>query len=359
MFAGLQKRAASTIRLVNSVRSSSFTFSIQKNISTNHSTSNWSCKRVPGRPQEVKRSLACSYSSTARMKKNDFNDVGANEGKEVSSIGEEGEYYESDGKFTSHNSAGYENKAYRKRNGREREKDVFQFDKMKKLVKEGDFVLASTLGQVDLSSDDSMKVEDLILETQKIEEKLKGKGFSPLVDTNIKEKRAIILQERKKIEENDEGKAYQEAEAEYASFVASGAGQTRRSRRANPYKYKVPSPESIGGLCKGGLQRKNKQPLRCNKIDLATLDVTNIPVLSQFLTEGGAIKPRRLSGLCSKCQRKVAKAIKGSRHMGILPHTMGVKVYKRLDVEDEEYLPDEILTELQTLQDSQNRSITL
>lgn len=359
MFVGLQKRSASSIRLVNSIRSSSFTFSTKENISIHYSTSNWSYKQVPGLSQQVKMPLACSYSSTAHMKKNDFNDVGANKGKEVSMIGEEGEYYESDSKITSDNSTGNENKAYRKRNGRDREKDVFQFDKMKKLVKDGDFVLASTLGQVGLSLDDSMKVEDLILETQKIEEKLKGKGFSPLVDTNIEEKRALILQERKKIEENDEGKAYQEAETEYASFVASGAGQTRRSRRANPYKYKVPSPESIGGLCKGGLQRKNKQPLRCDKIDLATLEVTNVPVLSQFLTEGGAIKPRRLSGLCSKCQRKVAKAIKGSRHMGILPHTMGVKVYKRLDVEDEEYLPDEILTELQSLQDSQNRSITL
>ena len=181
------------------------------------------------------------------------------------------------------------------------------------------------------------------------------------MSSGIEKKKALILEERKKIDENDEEKAYEEAEAEYATFIASGGGgrPVRRSRRSNPYKYKAPSPESIGGYCKGGLQRKNKQPLRCPKIDLETLNVMNVPVLSQFLTEGGAIKARRLSGLCSKCQRQVAKAIKGSRHIGILPHTMGVKVYKRLDAEDEDYLPDEIRTELQALEESQNRSVTL
>jgi len=230
---------------------------------------------------------------------------------------------------------------------------------MKKIVKDGDFVLASTVGQVGLPSKNSLTVKDFILEAKEMEEKLKGKGFSPLINPTIEEKKTLILEEQKKMDENNEEKAYKEAEAEYASFVTSGAGQTRRARRTNPYKYKIPSRESIGGLCKGGLQRKNKQPLRCSKIDLETLDIVNVPVLSQFLTEGGAIKPRRLSGLCSKCQRKVAKAIKGSRHMGILPHTMGVKVYKRLDVGDEDYLPDEIRTELQALEDSQNRSITL
>lgn len=56
----------------------------------------------------------------------------------------------------------------------------------------------------------------------------------------------------------------------------------------------------------------------------------NIPVLSNFLSPAGMIKPRRMTGLCAKCQRKVAKAIKRSRHMGIIPHTAGIQVGRLL-----------------------------
>ena len=154
-----------------------------------------------------------------------------------------------------------------------------------------------------------------------------------------------------------EEKAYSDAEEAYATFEANQP--RKRKRSSNPYQYQVSNPESIGGLCKGGLQIKNNQPLRCSKIDLQTLNVINVAVLSQFLTEGGAIKPRRLSGLCAKCQRKVAKAIKGSRHMGLLPHTMGVEVFKRLDSNDEDYLSEKIRTDLKKLEDRQNCSVTL
>jgi len=52
----------------------------------------------------------------------------------------------------------------------------------------------------------------------------------------------------------------------------------------------------------------------------------NVPLLSAFLSPAGMIKPRRLSGLCAKCQRKVAKTIKRARHIGVIPHTMGIEV---------------------------------
>lgn len=53
--------------------------------------------------------------------------------------------------------------------------------------------------------------------------------------------------------------------------------------------------------------------------------------LSRFLSPAGMIKPRRVSGLCAKCQRKVAKTVKQARHLGVLPHTSGVDLYRRLD----------------------------
>ena len=56
----------------------------------------------------------------------------------------------------------------------------------------------------------------------------------------------------------------------------------------------------------------------------------NVAVLSRFLSPAGMIQPRKISGLCAKCQRRVAKTIKQSRHLGVLPHDSGVDLYKRL-----------------------------
>jgi|GEM_PF-2350268 ribosomal protein S18 len=47
----------------------------------------------------------------------------------------------------------------------------------------------------------------------------------------------------------------------------------------------------------------------------------NYEFLSQFLTERGMIKSRKLTGLCSKHHRQLAKNIKRARHLGLLPFT--------------------------------------
>lgn len=54
-------------------------------------------------------------------------------------------------------------------------------------------------------------------------------------------------------------------------------------------------------------------------------------LLARFLSPAGMIKPRKTSGLCAKCQRKVARTIKQARHLGVIPHTMGVELYKRME----------------------------
>ena len=41
--------------------------------------------------------------------------------------------------------------------------------------------------------------------------------------------------------------------------------------------------------------------------------------LRKFLTEGGKILPRRLTGLSAKQQRELTTAIKRARHVGLLP----------------------------------------
>jgi small subunit ribosomal protein S18 len=43
-------------------------------------------------------------------------------------------------------------------------------------------------------------------------------------------------------------------------------------------------------------------------------------LMSRFITERGKIVPRRVSGVCAKNQRSLAKAIKRARHTALLPY---------------------------------------
>ena len=49
------------------------------------------------------------------------------------------------------------------------------------------------------------------------------------------------------------------------------------------------------------------------------IDYKDINRLKKFVTEGGKIVPRRMSGTCAMHQRAVAKAIKRARIAALLP----------------------------------------
>ncbi len=49
------------------------------------------------------------------------------------------------------------------------------------------------------------------------------------------------------------------------------------------------------------------------------LNYKNILLLRKFISPEGKILPRRLTGLTTKQQRKISKAIKNARIMGFLP----------------------------------------
>ena len=53
------------------------------------------------------------------------------------------------------------------------------------------------------------------------------------------------------------------------------------------------------------------------KIDL--IDYKDVKLLSQFVSERGKIVPRRLSGVCTPCQRRLSDAIKQARNIALLP----------------------------------------
>ena len=49
------------------------------------------------------------------------------------------------------------------------------------------------------------------------------------------------------------------------------------------------------------------------------IDYKDVARLRKFITEGGKIVPRRMSGTCAKHQRELSKAIKRARVAALLP----------------------------------------
>lgn len=54
-----------------------------------------------------------------------------------------------------------------------------------------------------------------------------------------------------------------------------------------------------------------------NKVD--AIDYKDINTLKKYVTEGGKILPRRMTGVCAKHQRVLAVAIKRARLVDLLP----------------------------------------
>jgi len=55
--------------------------------------------------------------------------------------------------------------------------------------------------------------------------------------------------------------------------------------------------------------------------NIKEIDWKNAEVLRRFLSAQAKIKPPRRSGTCAKHQRKLARAIKRARVVGLLPYT--------------------------------------
>jgi len=55
------------------------------------------------------------------------------------------------------------------------------------------------------------------------------------------------------------------------------------------------------------------------------MDYKNIEFLQQFISEQGKIIPRSMTGLNSKDQRALKKAVKKARSMGLLYYTLNFR----------------------------------
>ncbi|BCX13837.1 MAG: hypothetical protein KatS3mg085_369 [Candidatus Dojkabacteria bacterium] len=55
-----------------------------------------------------------------------------------------------------------------------------------------------------------------------------------------------------------------------------------------------------------------------------SIDYKDINTLKKFITTRGRILPPSKTGVCAKCQRKLAKSIKRARQVALLPYTQYV-----------------------------------
>ena len=65
--------------------------------------------------------------------------------------------------------------------------------------------------------------------------------------------------------------------------------------------------------------RKRKKVCAFCQNKVEAIDYKDINTLKKYITEGGKILPRRMTGVCAKHQRVLAKAIKRARVVDLLP----------------------------------------
>lgn len=63
------------------------------------------------------------------------------------------------------------------------------------------------------------------------------------------------------------------------------------------------------------IYRRKASPLKVSEI----IDYKDVELLSKFLNEQGKILPRRITGLTTKQQTKITKAVKRARVLSLLP----------------------------------------
>ena len=79
------------------------------------------------------------------------------------------------------------------------------------------------------------------------------------------------------------------------------------------------SRDDIKFLSNPKIGNRKKKYCRFRKFGIKHIDYKDPDFLLQFINEQGKILPRRISGNSLKYQRKVAIAVKRSRHLAMLP----------------------------------------
>ena len=70
----------------------------------------------------------------------------------------------------------------------------------------------------------------------------------------------------------------------------------------------------------GTKRRSRGRPCRFCADRTISIDYKDPKLLRSFITEGGKIVPRRITGNCARHQRQLATAIKRARHLAFVPY---------------------------------------
>lgn len=72
----------------------------------------------------------------------------------------------------------------------------------------------------------------------------------------------------------------------------------------------------------GAKRVRRKKPCPFTAAGVKEIDYKDVETLRKFITEGGKILPRRITGVSAKHQRKLTVAIKRARMVALLPFTV-------------------------------------
>lgn len=75
----------------------------------------------------------------------------------------------------------------------------------------------------------------------------------------------------------------------------------------------------LNKLLAKGSRLKKKRPCPFTKLGVQKVDYKDTETLKQFVTEGGKILPRRVTGVSAQHQKMLCTAIKRARMVALLP----------------------------------------
>jgi small subunit ribosomal protein S18 len=80
--------------------------------------------------------------------------------------------------------------------------------------------------------------------------------------------------------------------------------------------------KAVAGQKKQYFRRKKVCRFCVEKID--DINYKDVRMLSSFISERGKIVPRRISGVCTPHQRRLAEAIKQARNIALIPFASAI-----------------------------------
>ncbi len=102
-----------------------------------------------------------------------------------------------------------------------------------------------------------------------------------------------------------------------APAYGSPAGEGQRSYGSGSGGPGPPPPAGGGGGGRKFFRRKKVCKFCVEKIE--AIPYRDVRLLQQFVAERGKITPRRLTGVCTRHQRRLTRAIKQARNIALLP----------------------------------------